>query len=24
VWEELVRLGKLRHSGPGVYELVEG
>lgn len=23
VWEELVRLGKLRHSGPGMYELVE-
>jgi hypothetical protein len=24
VWEELVRLGRLRHSGPGMYELVEG
>jgi hypothetical protein len=23
VWEELVRLGKLKHGGQGTYELVE-
>lgn len=23
VWEELVRLGKLKHAGHGTYELVE-
>jgi hypothetical protein len=23
VWEELVQLGKLRSSGPGMYELVQ-
>ena len=23
VWEELVQLGRLRYSGPGMYELVQ-